>query len=761
MQAVAKLEVPSASHIATSSSKTQHLTLVDPVPKGLDASDWHSIRAAYEAGQHAFRPVAGARNTWQARNPAQQWTTTFDPRGFAASPVGGGWEWGLELRSYGIGGAQIKVDGASVIEADGQRLTLTRDRGLKEWFLNDQRGLEHGFTVLQRPSTESSVLPLELTLAVRGGLRPQLSATGQAVDFNDAFGTKVITYTGLKVWDQDGKSLPSRFEAGPAGQGDASFRISVDDRGASYPVFIDPSAQQAYLKSSNTGVGDEFGRSVSVSGDTVVVGAPSEASSSTGVNSTPNDSASNSGAAYVYVRSGTTWTQQAYLKASNTGAGDLFGESVAVSGDTVVVGAYGEASSSTGVNSTPNDSAGASGAAYVYVRSGTTWTQQAYLKASNTGAGDFFGFSVSVSGDTVVVGARDEESSTAGVNSTPNNSAPNSGAAYVYVRSGTTWTQQAYLKASNTGGGDHFGRSVSLSGDTVVVGAWLEGSSSTGVNSTPNDSAFSAGAAYVYVRSGTTWTQQAYLKASNTGMGDFFGISVSVSGHTVVVGASSEDSSTTGVNSSPNDSAPNAGAAYVFVRSGTTWTQQAYLKASNTRANDNFGVSVSVSETTVLVGAHREDSSAFESGAVYVYQGDGMTLTQQAFLKASNRGADDNFGYAVSVSGDTAVIGALNEDSSSTGVNSTPNDSALDSGAAYVFVATMADAVFRNGFEEEAPGKAGGRSSPLVGRDSFEDGSFAIEPDVVQAVRACQADNGGESLGNARDTLGNRIDEVD
>jgi len=389
-------------------------------------------------------------------------------------------------------------------------------------------------------------------------------------------------------------------------------------------------ALQAYLKAGNTGGGDQFGYSVAVSGDTAVVGAPYEDSSTTGVNSTPNNSATDSGAAYVFVRSGGVWSQQAYLKASNPGFGDEFGWSVAVSGDTVVVGAPYEASSTTGVNSTPNNSAGESGAAYVFVRSGTNWSQQAYLKASNTGAGDRFGTSVAVSGDTAVVGAYGEDSSTTGVNSTPNELASGSGAAYVFVRSGGVWSQQAYLKASNTGADDFFGVSVSVSGDTVVVGATGENSSTTGVNSTPNESAGSSGAAYVFVRSGTNWSQQAYLKASNPGANDYFGRSVAVSGDTVVVGAHLEDSSTTGVNSTPNNSATDSGAAYVFVRSGGVWSQQAYLKAGNT-------------------------------------------------------GVGDQFGESVAVSGDTVVVGAAAEDSSTTGVNSTPNESASNAGAAYIF----------------------------------------------------------------------------
>ena len=465
--------------------------------------------------------------------------------------------------------------------------------------------------------------------------------------------------------------------------------------------------QQAYLKASNTGAGDGFGNSVAVSGDTVVVGSSEEDSSSTGINSTPDEVFASAGAAYVFVRSGNSWTQEAYLKASNTGLGDFFGGSVTISGDTIVVGAYGEDSNTTGVNSIPNDAAEDSGAAYVFVRSGTTWTQQAYLKASNSEAEDGFGIRVSIWGDTLVVGAHEEDSSSPGVNGRPDELAEKSGAAYVFVRQGTSWTEQAYLKASNPGVQDRFGQAVAISGDTIVVGAPFEDSSTTGVNSTPDELALSSGAAYVFVRSADTWTQQAYLKASNTGYSDRFGTSVSVSGDTVVVGAFWEDSGTTGVNSTPDESALDSGAAYVFERSDASWTQQAYLKASNTGAEDQFGASVSVSGDTVVVGAFLEDSSSTgvngtpdelsgDSGAAYVFLRSSTVWTQQAYLKTSSPDRGDYFGNPVAVSGDTVVTAAQLEDSSTTGVNSTPNESGTNSGAAYVFVALP---IFMDGFE--------------------------------------------------------------
>ena len=424
------------------------------------------------------------------------------------------------------------------------------------------------------------------------------------------------------------------------------------------PLTTDPIAQQAYLKASNTGANDWFALSVAVSGDTVVVGAPSEASNATGVNGNEADnSVRDAGAVYVFVRSGTGWTQQAYLKASNTDVGDFFGGSVAVSGNTMVVGAFREDSNATGANGNQGNNGflgGDSGAAYVFVRSGKDWSQQAYLKASNTGQHDFFGESVAVSGDTVVVGASSEASNGTGVNGNQaDNSASSAGAAYVFVRSGTGWTQQAYLKASNAGATDFFGESVSVSGDTVVVGAREEASNATGVNGRQgNNRALSAGAAYVFVRSGTDWTQQAYLKASNTGVGDRFGGSVAVSGDTVVVGAPFEYSNATGVNAPPtggtgtqaDNSAGDSGAAYVFVRSGTDWTQQAFLKASNTGANDRFGGAVAVSGDTVVVGGAGEGSNASgvngnqannsfsDAGAAYLFTGVGPVTPPVAGL---------------------------------------------------------------------------------------------------------------------------------
>ena len=425
---------------------------------------------------------------------------------------------------------------------------------------------------------------------------------------------------------------------------------SASRSGAAY-VFVRSGtswSQQAYIKASNTANADQFGISLSLSGDgnTLAVGANAEDSNATGINGDQSDnSASSSGAAYVYVRSGTSWSQQAYIKASNAEANDFFGQSLSLSadGNTLAVGANGEASNATGINGDQSDnSVIPAGAAYVFVRSGTSWSQQAYIKASNTGTSDQFGGSLSLSGDgnTLVVGASGEDSNATGINGDQsNNSASDAGAAYVYVRSGTSWSQQAYVKAGNAEAGDSFGRSLSLSvaGNTLAVGATSEDSNATGINGDESDnSAFVAGAVYVYTRSGITWSQQAYVKASNTEAIDRFGTAVSLSadGNTLAVGANVEDSNATGINGDQSDnSASGSGAAYVFVRSGAMWSQQAYAKASNTGGDDQFGraVGLSADGNTLAVGANDEssnatgvggdqtDNSANSSGAVYVY----------------------------------------------------------------------------------------------------------------------------------------------
>ncbi|MDH3637793.1 MAG: cadherin-like beta sandwich domain-containing protein [Gammaproteobacteria bacterium] len=468
-------------------------------------------------------------------------------------------------------------------------------------------------------------------------------------------------------------------------------------------------AQQAYVKASNTGSDDNFGRSVALSGDTLAVGAINEGSNGTGVNggAQADNSALASGAVYVFTRSNGLWSQQAYIKASNTDAADRFGASIALSGNTLAVGAFGEDSNGTGVNGDAqgDNTASFAGSVYVFTRSNGVWSQQAYIKASNIDADDRFGISVALSGNTLAVGASGEDSNGTGVNggAQADNSAVDSGAVYVFTRSMGVWNQQAYIKASNTDAGDRFGFSVALSGDTLAVGAISESSNGTGVNggAQADNSALSSGAVYVFTHSNGLWSQQAYVKASNTDRGDIFGRSVALSGDMLAVGANLESSNGTGVNGNAqaDNSALFAGAVYVFTRSNDRWSQHAYVKASNTDAGDQFGISVALSGDTLAVGALGEgsngtginggaqgDNTASFAGSVYLYTRSNGEWNQKAYVKASNTDADDEFGVNVALSGDTLAVGANFESSNGTGVNggSQADNSLLSSGAVYV-----------------------------------------------------------------------------
>ena len=671
------------------------------IPDGISNFEWQSIHAQVKRGK--YKAYITNDGGYQSSNPANGWvidygldgTTTLLPYDRNTDE-----DYKISLRLDSVSYDAHMSDKSSIVNKpdsisfENNRLNYHWSENITEYWINSEHKLEQWFEIKQRPENYLSSHQNDDLLKVKMKLDSDLE-----ISLNNnqlKFGT--ITYDQLKVWDANGKIITANFELQ-----NNYLTILIDDKQATYPLTIDPSfAQMTYLKASNTDAGDSFGKSVSISGDTMVIGASSESSNASGVNGDQsNNLRNNSGAVYVFVRTEGSWIQQAYLKASNPSDRDFFGDSVSISGETLVVGSVGESSNAVGVNGNQNNNtASSSGAAYVFVRNGATWSQQAYLKASNTGEQDRFGVSVSISQNVLVVGAFHEESNALGVNGNQSdNSASNSGAAYVFNRNGTTWSQQAYLKASNTDTDDNFGQSVSISGDTLVIGS-EDDSNATGVNGNHADnSADRAGAAYVFVRSGDNWSQQAYLKASNTEIDDWFGYSVSISGDSLVVGSFNESSNATGVNGNQsNNSYTASGAAYVFIRNGTTWSQQAYLKASNTDPIDRFGTSVSLSGENLLIGAKNErsnatgvngnqsDNSSSTSGAAYLFVRNGNSWSQQAYLKASNTGAGDNFGDSVSISGTTMVIGGLYENSSASGVDSDQDDnSAGNAGAAYVF----------------------------------------------------------------------------
>ena len=405
-----------------------------------------------------------------------------------------------------------------------------------------------------------------------------------------------------------------------------------------------------------------------------------------------------------------------YIKPSNTEADDQFGIRIALSGDgqTLAVGAPFEDSQATGIDGDQTDnSQSQSGAVYVYARNGGTWTQQAYVKASNSELGDRFGWALALSpdGSTLAVSAVNEASCATGIDGDQqSNSCGAEGAVYVFVRQNGVWAQQSYIKASNAGVSDGYGRAfgqgLAFSGDgtTLAVGGPGDSSAATGINGNQLDrSAAVAGAVYVFTRTGSSWAQQAYVKASNTGQQDVFGSSVALSadGNVMAVGAPGEWSSATGVNGYQGDnSMQDAGAVYMFTRSGTQWTQRAYIKASNTNGQDSFGGAVALSATgsTLVVGARGEssaatgidgdqsDNSELGAGAVYVFQNSG-SWAQQSYIKQARSTNGDGFGTTVAIAadGNTFAAGASSESGAGTGITTLQATMINNSGATYMF----------------------------------------------------------------------------
>jgi hypothetical protein len=393
-------------------------------------------------------------------------------------------------------------------------------------------------------------------------------------------------------------------------------------------------ATESKLTASDAQATDYFGWQVAISadGNYAIVGANRE-----------DTGAIDAGAAYIFVRSGSTWTQQAKIQASNKGESDEFGYSVSINSDGsyAIIGAPSEDGST-------NTIAGA-GAAYIFTRSGSTWTEQTILRASNAGASDAFGESVSINSDATyaVVGAWYENTT---------------GAMYVFTRSGSTWTQQAGpLRATDFGVADRFGKNLSINGDGtyIIIGAHTEAPG--GVSN--------GGAAYIWVRSGSSWTHQQKLTASDVATNYYFGEGVAISsdGNYAIVGA--VRSLASGL---------DAGAAYVFTRSGSTWTEQAILTTSDAQLYDNIGRSVSINSdgTFAIVGAPNEDTGGSDAGAAYVFTRSGSTWTQEAKIQASNKGASDQFGVSLSINSDGtyAIIGAFVEDTGGS-----------NAGAAYIY----------------------------------------------------------------------------
>jgi large repetitive protein len=520
--------------------------------------------------------------------------------------------WDLSLMGVSYGPA-AQAPGTAQTSVNGNRVDANFGT-IDEWFVNSPAGLEQGFNVAPLPQSELTG-SLTVELALGGDLKAAVNAAGDGLALARLDGSAALVYSGLTAYDATGKNLPVSMSVQTTG-GQQELLIQVNDAGATGQITIDPFVQEAKLTASDGTSSANFGYSVAVSGNMVVVGVP------------------NANAAYVFTEPGTGWanmTETAKLTASDGAAQNEFGYSVAINGNSVVVSAPNAKGSITG----------RPGAVYLFTEPASGWasmTQTAKLTPSDGATGPWFGQAVAISGNTVVVGATGTAAN--GYSNT------GTGAAYVFTEPASGWanmSQTATLTASDGVASDNFGCSVAIDGGTLVVGAQ---EAKIGANS-------GQGAAYVFTVPGGGWTsstETAKLTASDGVANNLFGASVSISGNAVAVGA-------WGANNSQ-------GAAYLFAEPSNGWasmTQTARLAASDGAASDNFGFSVSLSGNIVVIAApDAKIAGNSKQGAAYLFTETGSVWAQTTKLTASDGAAGDLFGSSVSISGNTVVIGADN-----------------------------------------------------------------------------------------------------
>lgn len=346
--------------------------------------------------------------------------------------------------------------------------------------------------------------------------------------------------------------------------------------------------------------GDGFGDALALSGATLAVGACHD----------DTTAGSDAGSVSVFVRNGGNWALQVKLTATDAAAGDRFGSSVALAGDTLVIGATHDDGSGSVFNS---------GSVYVFTRTGNVWAQQAKLGAADAAADDHFGGSVALSGETALIGADGKSSGT--------------GAAYVFVRAGSTWSQQAKLTALAARPHDHFGGAVALDGDLAVIGA----------ESHDSDGLSNNGRVFAFRRSGGTWTEEASWGASDPVTDGFFGASVALRGDKAIVGA-------TGTND-------YAGAAYVFRYDGVAWVAGEKLDVGDGLAYDAFGGSIALSEGRALIGAFRStEEGIYDAGSSWLFADDGLSFQPLNRSSSVNPSSHGEFGRALAMEGDAVIV---------------------------------------------------------------------------------------------------------
>jgi uncharacterized protein (TIGR03437 family) len=540
--------------------------------------------------------------------------------------TGAGGVWSPQQKLIAADGSAEDQFGRSVaISGDTLAVGAWRDDN----GVNKDQGATYVFTSLGGAwSPQQKISPAPGSLAIRFGDSIALSGdllivgssmehVNEAVDRGAAY---VFARTGSewkharRLFAGDGE-IRDRFGSCVAISGDAALigapyhNGAFQDQGAAYLFAIGTHehVQQQQLVADDGSAGDIFGGAIALSGDTLIVGASQD------------DIGENvdQGSVYVFVRNGSTWMQQARLIANGGGANDRFGFSVAISGDVVVVGGFGREDYS--------------GIAYIFTRRGSVWTQETLFYANDGVKGDRFGRAVAISGDDLLIGAPGADI----------NGRLNQGAIYIIRRTGSEWTQLGRLTAADGSAGDSFGSSVALSGGVAVIGAF---------NATVNLSE-NQGSAYIFSGGGSNWKEQQKLVPEGGAPYDAFGFSVAISGDSVIVGAPANNRSIV----------LGKGSAFVFVRNGVAWSQQHRLVAADGEAADFFGRAVSIDGDVALVGAlGRDIGGRSDRGAAYVFARRGSAWSEQQTLSVDDSTSFDQFGVSVAVSGDALAVGSWN-----------------------------------------------------------------------------------------------------
>lgn len=636
----------------------------------LGAGEWAQIAPLMREAEYQATPQARAdgRAAFWAPNRVNDLSLAFGPDGLTVSPWQDAAAWSLSLRAaaYGPAGAPVALAGAPALSADRQRVDYSWP-GLREWYTNGAEGLKHNITLEQPGAAEQ----IQVDLALGGTLRPQLRSDGQAVAFVDPAGATVLDFGALYVYDAAGATLPARF--GAPQDGGATLPILVEAAGAQFPITIDPllssprprltmspiqgGAQfgfavatdgevlvvgsfsedgfrtpnkgSAYIFIRNQGgadnwgsvrkltandgrIDDNFGASVAVSGDVVVVGAPRH-----------DALATNDGAAYVYERhqgGPESWGLKKKLVPSGADSGDEFGFAVAVSGGEIAVGA-------------PNDDNAATDAGAItffsrFAGPELSWGEVQTLRFADH-AGARLGFALAMDGRTLAAGAPLTDAG-----------AVDNGRVFVFKRdrsSAGRWQQEAFFSGGDSAAGDNFGRAVAIDGDTIIAGAPFHDVSG----------AADRGAAYLFSRNQggmERWGQTRKLLMSAGAAGDRFGESVAIDNAVSVVGAPRDDDEARGLS--------DAGSITIYADG----QQLAKLFAADRLSGDRFGFGVAISGDLVVAGAPFGDAGATDSGAAFLFTLNSETWSERRLFELS--GAN---GYAVALDNDTLAVGTSSE----------------------------------------------------------------------------------------------------